>query len=748
MTGIRQRRGFTLAEVLIVVAIISVLAGVIAVAVVNYMRSLGQLERDTIAKEIFIAAQNHLSAAKGEGYLGISNYGQPGDAEGDPEDDIYYFVVNSSSDFAEEEPVTLLDLMLPFGSIDETVRAGSYLIRYQKSTGLVLDVFYCTKNGTPNSYNHNISGTEYGDLLELRDTETGNRKSDRQNIDGWILGWYGGAEASTLDTSTVYAPKINIKNAEILQVTVNNDSRNGSNVTVSLLITGVCSKVKHYANISFSGSGNVVVLDEIVSDGTHFYKKRFDDMLSSETNNGFIPGENLIIQAVAFNNAGLSNIAYSEKKTTNSLFADGSTETKANIGNIRHLENLDKKISKLDANDTDNRLNISSAYQVEDLDWNTDDENYWTAANIQNQADTISTTDAGYFMPISPDYPLDYDGNRFKIKNIKVKDEADAGLFGSTSTVKGISNLELIDFMITGTSSAGSLAGTLTAPTEGGLTVTNVLVRNSTNSSATNITAPKAGGLIGSLNNGTVQYSAAAMIVSGSTTAGGLVGTASGNIISCYSGGHTASGSYWTWVDDHDYDVSGGIVGGLVGSFSGTEIKNSYSTCSVSGTTAGGLAGSASGSISNCYATGLVIKDNTTGSAGYAFLGSGSPNLSGNYYYQVINEVPSTKEGAKEGDTEPMPPVSGYVLTENLNAIKPLDLNSGIYNSFVGAYGTWAAAAVYDSKLGEYYSEKYPLRTVLQLPATGEKAASTTGTYFVSKHYGDWPSPEVFFVNK
>ncbi len=59
-----------MAEVLIVVGIVLVLAGIVFIAVFNYQRSMAQLERDGIAKEIFIAAQNHLTAAQGQGYLG------------------------------------------------------------------------------------------------------------------------------------------------------------------------------------------------------------------------------------------------------------------------------------------------------------------------------------------------------------------------------------------------------------------------------------------------------------------------------------------------------------------------------------------------------------------------------------------------------------------------------------------------------------------------------------------------------
>ena len=144
----KHNKGFTLAEVLIVVALIGVLSGVAFISVVSHLRAMIQLERDGIAKEIFVAAQNHLTMVEHEGYLNQSSYGHR-EGEGvnttENQDSIYYFVVNNGIDSSGSE---VLKLMLPFGSVDETVRlGGSYIIRYQKNPGLILDVFYCTESG-------------------------------------------------------------------------------------------------------------------------------------------------------------------------------------------------------------------------------------------------------------------------------------------------------------------------------------------------------------------------------------------------------------------------------------------------------------------------------------------------------------------------------------------------------------------------------------------------------------------------
>ena len=140
----RKDRGFSLAEMLIVVAIIAVLMGVSFVAVQSHQRSMTRLEFDTIAKEIFVAAQNHLTAAESQGYLNESiDYGSKGTRlAGDDETADVYYVVSGGKD-------EILKLMLPDYALDPTVLSGSYIIRYQPSSATVLDVFYSKKqNGT------------------------------------------------------------------------------------------------------------------------------------------------------------------------------------------------------------------------------------------------------------------------------------------------------------------------------------------------------------------------------------------------------------------------------------------------------------------------------------------------------------------------------------------------------------------------------------------------------------------------
>lgn len=697
----RGQLGFSMAEMLIVVAIIGILAGVAFVAVQSHQEGMNQLELDTVAKEIFVAAQNHLTMARNEGYLGLDaearekgylgldadKFGKQGTEASDGSKPVDYFDVVSLGEGKTESrgvyyvtvsggsaDATIYNLMLPPYALDPTVQGGNYLIRYQPSTGLVLDVFYASPRGR-----YATELPAYKTLMGLRWDE---KKNDRRSAH---IGWYGGTGAAELPKGEpLKEPLLEVVNGDKLYARVT-DNNTGQH-KLALLVTGKISQAQQVFRLEEtggrigSGSPILVVLDDITTAGMHFAE------IGSVNGVAFIPGEDIVVRAVAYNTAQLTNIANSDEKTVNSLFekadhADGSGETslpiKAYVNNIRHLENLSYAISNVDywpastkfiaAGGTNPSTIAVQAEQTTDIKW----EGLFTGTvqicNVRAKADEpAGEGKEGCFVPVnvsanysvkSSNVPvcINYDGKLHSIDGITVDVEgtASAGLFGDLLNDSNVKDLMLIDFDIKSVKGdAGALAGTLmqdkglpkNADNEDIPNVSNVAAYNTkvydtkkgrtATVRASGTGAGNAGGLIGSVKGGkaAIEKSAAALVVSSTGgNAGGLIGTmAGGTLTDCYSGGHTYNGNYFDASGAAIYNVQAatGTAGGLIGVATGMgNVKACYSTCSATGVIAGGFAGTYAGAdgaaLSNCYATGLVCG---TGKDENVTIGSGDEN--------------------------------------------------------------------------------------------------------------------------
>lgn len=755
--------GFTLAEVLIVIAIIGILGGVVAINVAQHFRSLTKLEYDSYAKSIFVAAQNHLTMAEHEGYLGRTDFGNKEDAISgisDTGNGVYYFVVQNGN-IGDE---SVLSLILPDNAVDASVLSQSFIIRYHKPTAQVLDVFYWSEGGAggdlfnrASRFKHHYSD-EYADFLSKR----GDKDAlTNYGTDHSVIGYYGGVEAQSKSPVKIKDPSIVVHNEEVLYVRVTDPNGDIETSLLELVIKGNTSgEIKHIfinTNIDNSDKNRIIprtdlssdpgkervfdiILDDITTSGLHF----------SDLKSGFYPGEDITIYATS-SNSEPSNVGYSAEAITNSLFEDSTTvkpngaksaAVDAGITNFRHLENMSPAVSGI-ANSTTSAAKpvyLESAKQQANLDWNGFRGNVntlWGAwkelrDHVNVYTNTREKMKDNQYLPVDPIVKLSYDGQSHSVKNVSVDHTGPAGLFGSLSEGSSVSNVELIDFTIKGTTNAGALAGTVT-----NCTVTNVLAHNSKSDTTINITAGgSVGGLIGSADGTrtTVTESAAALtVISTGSDAGGLIGKLSGgSVTASYAGGHTNKATYYTDSGNPIYNVTGMTSGGLIGNITGGTVSNSYSTCSASGTTAGGFVGSAGGTITHCYCTGLV-----SGTGNNAFIGSGSPTISSepgkeSYYYGIINEV-KTEDAA--GNT-----VIRYKEPGNA-AVRELDESAATYEAFCG--NNWNTANPYDTTLNRYYNGKYNLQTVNQLDTSLGAAG-----FAVNEHYGDWPAPEAFVVNK
>lgn len=736
-------------EALFVVAILVVLGSVVIMAIVNHMRSMEKTENDGYAKTLFIVAQNNLTMAEHEGYLGRTNFGYTDKRE----TGVYYFRVDDKETGFDADQ-SVLDLMLPFGALDETVRSGCYVIRYQKSSAKVLDVFYWKTTGR---YAFNYQQDDVYALLDAYDADP----DSLRNYNGSVIGYYGGADAEQEPGARIESPQLQVFNEERLYVRFTR-TISGPNEKINLAVRGESSGVLKQmmlledSSLYDESKGYYeVVLDDITLGQKHFNEINTLNEDGWKGEGSLRPGENITIYAVAYNNAEYTNVAYSAEQKTNSLFAEAITaeggQQTVYITNIRHLENLDPEISGISLGDS-SELN---AVQSSDLSWN--DFAAAIAPSSTNPSKSVlvvklnngSSNVFNYgFEPINPSYALNYDGQNHTISDVVINATRDdngaaAGLFGSPSGKMTISNLRLLDFSITGKLSSGTLAGSLT-----NCQVKNVLACQSKDLPAqSNIgvfaNEGNAGGLIGSMSNTNLSGCAAAVYVtSRDSDAGGLVGkTKAGTISGCYSAGFTEGGDYYKPSED-DANVSVPIysvtaaknAGGLVGSSTETVIDSSYSTSSAYGTdAAGGLVGSAKlGKIRNCYSAGLVAGGNSGAFAAYFE----ELTCENNHYFSIINFG-----------------MGAYVTSTNttLGDLIAFDQSTDKYRDFVstGAAGNEheqrAPASPYDDTLVAYYQGSFNLKTVKQLLVDND--SGTDEFQFVDTHYGDWPAPEILIVN-
>lgn len=688
-----NQQGFTLAEILMAVAILIILMGVSFIGVNRYMRSMALLERNGVAKEIFVAAQNHLTMAQGQGYLGVNDFG-----ESDNTSDNGFITVGLND--------SITNVMLPFGSIDETVRgSGNYYIRYQKETGRVLDVFYWTSSRGRFDLSE-MDGSNLSQAMAARGDKEAQKSFTSGGKNG-VLGWFGGESAAELPESDPYlAPEIEVHNEDVLYLKVTNPNTDGELI---VYVEGVESGTVACFNYGGERDGKTpnaavlqtgstpgqkyIVLDDVANPARLFSNIASFTDIDIKEGTAFIPGEDIRVYAEAYKKGTMAGVGRSATQITNSLFQSVETDTDPDdetadstiyISNFRHLENLydTKSEVNLDAIGIDTGAAVK-AEQTEDLFWNTPDAagesdhseksyvrhvnklytdvfkgDYAPPASMIIFDDASSA--ANCYVPVSPSYELDYNGIGYAVWDVNINYGSDAGLIGSMNG-GSLSNMELINFNVTSSAgNAGALAGSLEtgSSTVQKTQITNVVVYNTERyetSAAGNIkttaSGKSAGGLIGSLDSSAtgvgVTACAAALYVDSAGDAGGLIGKINGpfDLKDSYSGGHTIKNTakYYDKLtpvnvpNGEQINVIGGRnAGGLVGSANLTGVGNTgkiehcYSTCSVY----------TRANESGLYAGGLVGQANGTIASCYAAgYVSGAEETSGS--------TPTTTDGTK-----------------------------------------------------------------------------------------------------
>lgn len=685
----KKTQGFSLAEVLMTVAILLILLALIVPAVFVLQKNLRQKELDSKAETIYMAVQERLTDLYSSGAIDTYNPAthtditSVGTVPGDYDENVQSVVLDSDSVYALVSGRTSTNAIVNDEVLDSALKNGHFVVEYipyvknsegnrQLTAATVYAVYYSEdrEDVSASYYDGNTISDRYN--RDLRD------KSGRLK-DGAKVGYYGGSNANSgsstnsLDIVSAVITSNEEVNKAVIKVrkpitlsdtqityTFTLEDEYGHKRVITYANSGyhVGDKLVNSSAFKKPGTAGVsrtfeITLDDLSSDETRFVNLFGEKSKLGDAGNNLVTGSNITLRVSAKSNdhtvsasdtvtvRGNSIFAYDEKNPVN----DGT----AYITTGRHLQNLDESSG----------VNSTSAV--------TRSRKAITKAKIQK--DISFGTDSKFYEAYKDSYFKEADkegGPRVSVVTVK-KINTD----GSVTNVvvplfKSITNSVLTevsgDYEENGTTKNAVISKLIT---NNGLFQTvnlnqDITLKNFSLVGERTLNGANAGGVIGQVTGGNVNVTLENIGVYLSTTqqdipsaitqemhiennewikgniAGGLVGVNNGNL--------TILNSYSSTV------LQGDTAGGLVGENTGSlTVNTSYSDSYIFATTGAGLAGYSSGAVTmdSVYAAGfLALKDYGTG----AGLVNGTVSSLKNAYTLV---KPCTSDDSGIVDKEP-----------------------------------------------------------------------------------------------
>ena len=684
----KKTQGFSLAEVLMTVAILLILLALIVPAVFVLQKNLRQKELDSKAETIYMAVQERLTDLYSSGAIDTYNPATHtditgiGTVPGDYDENVQSVVLDSDSVYALVSGRNSTNAIVNDEVLDSALKNGHFVVEYipyvkssegnrQLTAATVYAVYYSEDR-------EDVSASYYdGNTISDRYNRALRDKSGRLK-DGAKVGYYGGSNANSgsstnsLDIVSAVITSNEEVNKAVIKVrkpitlndndieytfTLEDEYRHTKVITYNkdceeinhnkyLVDDGVLGKY----DVAFKKPGTAgvsrtfeITLDDLSSDQTRFVNLFGEKSKLGDVSNNLVTGSNITLRVSAKSNdhtvsasdtvtvRGNSIFAYDEKNPVN----DGT----AYITTGRHLQNLDESsgVNSTSAV-TRSRKAITKAKIQKDISFGTDSKFYETYKD-------------SYFNTTTTVKKINTDGS---VTNVVVP------LFKSiTNSVYSVLTEVSGDYEDNGTTKNAVISKLIT---NNGLFQTvsqDITLKNFSLVGERTLNGANAGGVIGQVTGGKVTLKNIGVYLSttqqdipsaitqemhienngwiNGNIAGGLVGVNDGNL---------------TILNSFSSSVLKGktIAGGLVGKNTGSlTVTTSYSDSYIFAPTGAGLVGDTSGTVTmdSVYAAGfLALKDYGTG----AGLVNGTVNRLTNAYTLV---KPCTSDDSGIVDKEP-----------------------------------------------------------------------------------------------
>lgn len=609
----RSRGGFSLTELLTVVAILAVLMAVAIPAVIAISRNLKMRELDDTAREIFLAAQNVLTERQAAGTVITQKAdGTPiKTGEWDNEKRDGYWLLSGSAEN--------INFLLPDGAVEPVVAENNIAIKYDPENAVVLEVYYGEKaNGFASTKSkwepEKIRDSEYSD----RFTQAGHSKERKAARIGYYDDPTGVSRGGVVPLT---APTLEIVNEDELtvRVTVPKAGEYSRRVFLDVIVEELDERGVPTGNSKTFGKLPYSPLDgtyPLVLDSLTGADKQFKVVCPDIT-----AGANIRVTAKLSaedekDEEGKVITRYlsaSAREDTNSLFADRDENNIVSVACARHLQNLKDSFSGFAC------ASAVNVKQTSRIDWPADECDFFSIEN-----DCIKA----------------YDGGKLEIRGL------DAGLFNSTSENMQMEHIRIVNpIIIEGSGNVGALVNTAqNAQIDDCWIYATTIKPEKTEPQTEDFNALKTdfivkggtvGGLVGSATGCTITNSFAALSKVEGNTVGGLIGSASGcTVTNCYATAENLSGSQSAM---------------FIGEMSDTTVRDCYATGNISGgsTISGFANGGAAGSITDSY---CAVTYRPTDGNPLSVANGFAPNTGSNQYMRVSANIANRTGEISYGD--------------------------------------------------------------------------------------------------